>query len=259
MARFSTYIGIDLGGARGKTTAVAVLSAGNDGQAMVESIDSRHSGEPWTDAVLASFLEAEASEAPTIVAIDAPLTEPSCARCTLPVCPGQEQCSVEAVRWLCTRGVELQEAAAAAPDRIVAIPTSHHTTTGSVVDLPYAAPLAAYTHRCTELHLHFELGVLGRDFVGRSTGPLAARAGHLRRVLAGKGFALNDNLIEVSPRATVGALFGERKARGYKRDADPWLRRARIIEDLAGELGFAARSRMSREEVLRNDHCFEAL
>jgi hypothetical protein len=160
---------------------------------------------------------------------------------------------------LCTRGVELQEAAAAAPDRIVAIPSSHHTSTRQPIDSPYAAPLAAYTHRCTELYLHFESGVLGRDQVGRSTGPLAARAGHLRRILAGKGFELNRNLIEVSPRATVGALFGERKARGYKRDADPWLTRASIIEDLAGELGFGPGSRMSREEVLRNDHCFEAL
>ena len=59
--------------------------------------------------------------------------------------------------------------------------------------------------------------------------------------------------------ATVRALFGSRRARGYKRDADPWETRAAIVEDLSSHMHFAPTSCLSREEVLRNDHCFEAL
>ena len=238
---------------------MAMLTGNDDGGAMVQSIDSRHQGVPWTDQVLVDFLAASAQAAPTVVAIDAPLTDPACVRCELPVCPGQAQCDVPSVRWLGERGLAMQEAAAAALDRIAVIPSHGTAHTESLASAPHSAPLAAYTHRCAELHLHFEVGVLARDQVGRATGPLAARAGHLRKVLAGRGFELNDNLLEVSPRATVFALFGERKARGYKRDADPWLTRASIIEALSTELHFSPQSRMSREEVLRNDHCFEAL
>jgi hypothetical protein len=73
------------------------------------------------------------------------------------------------------------------------------------------------------------------------------------------GFLRDENLIEVSPRSTVHALFGPRLARGYKRDADPWVTRAKILDELSDKLLFAARSRLSKEEVLRNDHCFDAL
>jgi hypothetical protein len=54
-------------------------------------------------------------------------------------------------------------------------------------------------------------------------------------------------------------MFGPHKAHGYKRDADPWETRAAIVEGLSESLGFALSSRLSREEVLRNDHCFDAL
>jgi hypothetical protein len=65
-------------------------------------------------------------------------------------------------------------------------------------------------------------------------------------------------LLEVSPAATVAALCGTRVARGYKRDADPWVTRASILERFT-DLSFAPQSRMAREDVLRNDHCFDAV
>jgi hypothetical protein len=102
-------------------------------------------------------------------------------------------------------------------------------------------------------------GIKTRETLGQGSGPITARATHLRRALTGHGYTLNENLIEVSPHATVHALFGHRKARGYKRDADPWETRAEIVERLSPTLRFAPTSCFSREQVLRNDHCFEAV
>ena len=95
--------------------------------------------------------------------------------------------------------------------------------------------------------------------MGQGSGPVAARAVHLRRALGRRGYRLNRNLVEVSPRATVHALVDARRARGYKRDADPWETRAEIIERLSDDLRFGLTSCLSREQVLANDHCFEAV
>jgi hypothetical protein len=76
--------------------------------------------------------------------------------------------------------------------------------------------------------------------------------------LQGFGYRLHANLLEVSPPATIAALCGLRASRGYKRDADPWRTRATILERLS-DLGFAPQSRMAREDVLSNDHCFDAV
>lgn len=257
MKAYSTFVGVDLGGARGKTTAVATLRKADDGMAIVADVAARHRGQPWTDDVLLDFVGDKGSD--TVLAIDAPLTEPSCVRCTKSTCPGQRACTVPSVVWLREKGRELYEAAIARSDRIAAIPSQTGFATSATSDADPRIPMAPYTHRCTEVLLHFEEDLLGRDLVGQGPGPLSARAGHLRRVLAERGYRLNDNLIEVSPRATVSALFGEEKSRWYKRDADPWLTRASIIEGLQESLRFGPRSGLSREEVLRNDHCFDAL
>lgn len=256
---YHTFLGVDLGGARGKTTAVAVLEAA-EGAVLVHDVSTRtRTGAPWCDDALVDL--ATSLDGAVVAAINAPLTVPACLRCQLPVCPGQEACVDPAVVWLRSEGAELIEAAAATDrDRIVAIPSASRALTARAVPHPPKAParLAPYVHRCAEIDLVYRRRLLPRDCMGAATGPIAARAAHLGRRLAGRGFSLNDNLIEVSPRATVGALFGTAAARGYKRDADPWQTRASIVEGL-DDLGFARSSRLSREEVLRNDHCFEAL
>jgi hypothetical protein len=256
-----TFIGIDLGGARGKTTAVARVRA-EDGAAVVEEVNTRHRGgrneQSWTDEVLVAYVTKH-TDPDTVVAVNAALTQPACVRCTLDVCPGEAVCSDTAVMWLREHGAAmLEETIACDRDRIAAIPTGG-ATRGLSVSPPTSRPrLAPYVHRCTEVVLHFERDLIPRGQLSRGTGPVTARASQLRRRFAGLGYQLNRNLLEVSPRATVHALFGSRMARGYKRDADPWRTRAAVIEGLA-DLRFARSSRMSKEDVLGNDHCFEAL
>lgn len=266
---YTTFVGIDLGGARGKTTAVARLQADRDDDQDVRSVAvqevctrfrSRGGSEsPWDDESLLEYIEALPEAA--VVAIDAPMTVPACVRCTISECPGVSACEVPATVWLRTEGVALQKRAVASDlDRIAASPSeSWFRSTSSAALPPYKQRVAPYSHRCTEVHLHYERDLIPRDALGRGTGLISARAGHLRRALATRGYRLDENLLEVSPRATVHALFGPHKAHGYKRDADPWETRASIVEGLCENLRFAPSSRLSREEVLRNDHCFDAL
>ncbi len=253
-----TFVGIDLGGPRGKTTALARLHRAPGG-VVVDEIDTRGpGGSPWHDDALIEYLGALGPGA--VVAIDAPLTSPSCIRCPRPRCPGVEACEEPAVVWLRTTGAELQARAELADrDRIAAIPASHgFSSSGDAASTPRRR-LAPYTHRCTEVLHHYTRDLVRRDVLSRGPGPVSARAAYLRRVLAGYGYELNDSLLEVSPRSTVQALFGRRRARGYKRDADPWVTRAAILEELGGELEFSPKSRLAKDEVLRNDHCFDAL
>lgn len=249
MRRFTTFVGVDLGGARGKTTAVAQLRVTPSGRAAVHAVSTRHRGEPWVDETLVGFVEGLGDD--VVVAIDAPLTSPACTRCVLPACPGIEACADPAVVWLRTEGRALTEDTAVA---------SNVVGGGTVTRAPARSRprVQPYAHRCTELVVCHERGLLPPSSLGAAVGLVAHRATHLRRRLLRAGFELNQNLIEVSPAATVAALFDRRRARGYKRDADPWETRAAIMEALP-DLEFAPGSRLAREDVLRNDHCFDAV
>ncbi|MCP4447921.1 MAG: DUF429 domain-containing protein [Myxococcales bacterium] len=263
MGKYQRFIGIDLGGARGKTTALAVLVR-QGAEASVAAVlmrgpeHSANSSQPWTDETLLHFL-AEQPHSETAIAINAPLTQPACTRCALTACPGDVDCNDVATRWLREAGQELQaQHVMADPNRIVAL---HQGAGFHQVAAPPAAAtqrLPPYTHRCTEVELHYGRGILPREQIGQSSWAITSRANHLRRRLATMGYALNDSLIEVSPRCTIHALFGAHAAQGYKRDADPWRTRASIIEGMES-LCFATTSGMSREDVLRNDNCFDAL
>jgi hypothetical protein len=242
---FSRFIGVDLGGGRGKTTAIAEIRSGACGAQVVE-VATRSGRLPWTDDTLMGRLMT-ASPADAVIAVDAPLTQAACGRCERPVCPGMEACADPAVVWLRTEGRALV--------RKVARET---VGGGSRPAFTAQARLAPYAHRATEIVMTYERGLLPLSAIGHTSGAIAARAGQLRRRLRGLGFELHTNLLEVSPPATVAALCGPRAARGYKRDADPWQTRALILERLA-DLSFAPSSRMAREEVLQSDHCFDAV
>ena len=244
MARaFTSFIGVDLGGGRGKTTAIAKLRRGAAGAEVVE-VATRAGHSAWTDDTLVGYLSDPGAD--TVLAIDAPLTSTACGRCELAVCPGMETCEVPAVAWLRTTGRALVQKVAA---------ETINGTTRPVMQ-PQAR-LAPYAHRATDVVLTYERGLLPLSQLGTTNGAIAARAGQLRRRLRGVGYRQHENLIEVSPAATVAALVGPRAARGYKRDADAWRTRAEILDRL--ELVFAPQSRFAREDVLRNDHCFDAV
>jgi len=242
---FKKFLGIDLGGGRGKTTAIAEIHLSPSGEASVMEVATRSNRRPWTDDELIDRLGQPDPE--TAIAIDAPLTQVACSRCIREACPGMQVCEEPAVAWLRTTGRMLVTNVAA-----------ETVDAGPRVQLTAQARLAPYTHRATDVMMTYERGLLPLSALGTANGQIAARAGQLRRRLQGCGYRLHDNLIEVSPAATVAALCGDRAARGYKRDADPWRTRAMVLEQLR-DLSFSLRSRMAREDVLGNDHCFDAV
>lgn len=248
---FSRFVGVDLGGGRGKTTAVAELRMGATGGAEVIEVATRAGKLPWTDDTLIGRLAVPDPQ--RVIAVDAPLTSTACNRCVVPVCPGTEACSDPAVVWLRTVGRDLVQnvsaAASGGPGKLATAPRVHAGA---------QARLAPYAHRATDVVQTYQRGLLPLSSLGAANGAITARAGQLRRRLSGAGYQLHGNLIEVSPTATITALCGHRTARGYKRDADPWVTRASILESF-GDLTFAPQSRMAREDVLRNDHCFDAV
>jgi predicted nuclease with RNAse H fold len=218
--------------------------------AEVIEVATRATRQPWTDETLAERLTATPPGS-TVIAIDAPLTSAACNRCERPVCPGMEACPEPAVVWLRTEGralVRRSSSIAVGGGGARSTPAPHGAQ----------ARLAPYAHRATDVILTYGRGLLPVSALGAANGAISARAGQLRRRLRGAGYELHENLVEVSPAATVAALCGVRAARGYKRDADPWVTRASILERLR-DLVFAPQSRMAREDVLQNDHCFDAV
>jgi hypothetical protein len=250
------FIGVDLGGGRGKTTAVARLEQtsrdgspdGELGWRLVLADAKVRYGQRGTgaladepegtdalfrDEVLADYLLRWTDES-TVVAIDAPLVVPPCLRCALP-CPGALACVVDEVVWMRTWAPLLRARGRSDPGK------------------PAVTP---YTQRAVELLLG-GVGVELREAMGQGTGPLAARAAHLRRRLS-PHLRLHENLIEVSPAATAVALFGAARARKahHGDQASVWSERKRILGALAEDLAF---DYVWPELVVRNGHVFAAV
>src|SRR5262249_38120163 len=144
---FSRFIGVDLGGGRGKTTAIAELRSGASGAQVMEGA-TRSGRLPWADDTLRDHLPS-AAPAEAVIAIDAPLTQAACGRCDRPVCPGMEACADPAVVWLRTEGRALV--------RKVAVET---VGGGSRPTFTAQARLAPYAHRATEIVMTYERGLL---------------------------------------------------------------------------------------------------
>lgn len=229
-------LGVDLGGGKGKKTALATVRV--DGPtAVVIEIAPRMGGAPFYDASLIESIRAVGEEA--LLCIDAPLTLPPCLRCVVSVCPGQEACVDPAV-------IEMRALAAAASPDGIAPRVDRHARRGK----PSVTP---YTQRATELYLARQLGIVPREALGQGTGPLTARAAHVTRALADR-FKLNENLLEVYPKGTLAALGFQRP---YKKHLHERERRAEILEALSGELQFGPG--VWRELCIQSDHLFEAV
>jgi predicted nuclease with RNAse H fold len=259
-SRYKTFIGVDLGGGKGKNTAVAVLRAREDG-VRVEKYDTGD-GHPWYDDRLITFLRQGAADA--VVAIDAPLSLTACVRCREPVCPGMQACVDPTVVWFRTEaaarngnnghGAPVTDDGAKRGAQGAALGNGHDVAArNGNGQKPLYTP---YTQRATEVLLHELDGILPRETLGQGMGPLTARAAHLVRALAGD-YRLNENLIEVYPKATIWKLFGEKTARSYKRHhAQQSVRLLDILHRLPG-LSFGPGQ--WRESGVQNDHLFDAV
>jgi hypothetical protein len=227
---FLNILGVDLGGGKGKTTAVATLHVDAKGCATVTELAPRSGAMPLYDRALLELLSGYGDE--TLLCIDAPLTLPPCLRCQVTVCPGQEACVDPGV-------VEMQRLA--------------HRPGADRDGRRGKPPITPYTQRVTELHLMHERGLTPREALGQGTGPLAARAAHLTRALADR-FRLNDNLIEVTPKGTLTALGFTRP---YKKHLHEREMRASVLDALSGDLRFGPG--VWRELCVQSDHLFDAV
>lgn len=226
---FENIVGVDLGGGRGKTTAVAVLHRDGDAARVID-LAPRRGARPLYDAALVELVGGIAAP---LLCIGAPLSLPPCLRCTL-ACPGATACEVPAV-------AAMRELLQSGPPPVETRDTRRGKPT-----------LTPYTQRATEVHLSLARGMAVREGLGQGTGPLAARAAYLRRALP--GFTLDRNLIEVYPRATLTALGFERP---YKKHHQEQETRAEILESFASRLSFAPG--IWREVCVQSDHLFEAV
>ena len=220
------FIGIDLGGGKGKKTALAVLDRSKSG-VTVTALHPRADESPLYDTALIAAVRERAEGA--TVCVDAPLTLPPCLRCNVARCPGQESCADTEVITL---------------RRLFEV-----VTVGSGVGRRGKPAVTPYTQRATEAYLLRRRGILSREAMGQGMGPLTARASHLVRALADL-FTLNESLIEVFPRATL-ELLGFRDP--YKKRVD---KRIEILAQLR-DLSFAPG--VWREECRQSDHVFDAV
>ncbi len=241
---FRRFIGVNLGGGRGKTTAVARLEL--DTESRVRVVEARvrqgHRGGGedgkgdalFRDDVLVDYIR-EWLDDETVVAINAPLTLPPCISCQL-ACPGVSSCVVPSVVWMREHAPALLARRGRA-DR----------------SKPSVTP---YTQRAVDvLYSHAQLQP--RESLGQGMGPLAARATYLRRALAPE-LRLHENLIEVHPPATLVRLCGAEFERSLRRGetARLWSQRKETFARLDRWLRF---DYVWPEVVVRSPHVFDAV
>jgi predicted nuclease with RNAse H fold len=245
--RATTFLGVDLGGGKGKNTAVARLVEAEDGASVTVTDYGTGRDTPFYDTQLVAYLREHPD---AIVAIDAPLTMPACVRCTRPTCPTVERCDVPVVAWFRARAN--RPPAPLGREEVVRL----EPTNGKAAAARQHKPrYTTYTQRAAEVLLHEEQSILPRETLGQGMGPLASRGVYLVRALADV-FALNETLIEVYPKATITQLFSARVAARYKRSAESPAMRLEILNGLPS-LRFAPGA--WREDGLANDHKFDAI
>jgi hypothetical protein len=229
---FKRFLGIALGGGRGKNTAVAVLDRTTSAcEVVFVGFRQPRSAKTFYDPQLTDFVLGQPPD--TLVSISAPLFLPACLRCARARCPGPGACSDPAVSWFVENKVRLQK------------------KRGRSTLKPSFTP---YTQRVCEVLLRLEHAISFREALGQSLGPLTARAQFLLRRWSPR-FERGINVIEVNPMATIQRKFGNACSASYRRSAQTWEVRAKILEELRGVLSFT----IWREPILQKTRLFEAV
>src|SRR5262249_38627706 len=153
MRTFNTFIGVDLGGGKGKNTAVARLVLSEDGVKVIDYGTGKDA--PWYDDRLIAYLRQHSQ---TLVAVDAPLTMPSCVRCTLPSCPTQESCDVPIIAWFRDRRSRPRPQ------------VSDSLEPAKPLNGKAKPRYTPYTQRATEVVLHEDFKILPRETLGQGMG-----------------------------------------------------------------------------------------
>lgn len=229
---FKKILGVALGGGRGKNTIVSCIDMTGLKPTVVMTGSRDSMSRPWYDDVLVSYVMENPEE--TLLAVDAPLTIPGCVRCSQDICTGLQDCPLPSVQWF-LKFPKLMERSSGGKDG---------TKPG----------FSPYTQRVCEKFLENEYGVELRESLGHSMGPLTARAQHLTRRWA-YGYKLNENLLEVSPHATVMLAFGKNMAFDYRRGPAVWETRAFILEECGKWFDFA----VWRESILQSRRRFKSV
>ena len=152
-----TFIGVDLGGGKGKTTAVARLRLAPAGAAPGVVVDDYGGDRPWYDERLIEYLRQHAEDA--VVAIDAPLTLPACAGARCPPARGMRP--------------------ARCPRCALAARAQGRRRPGR------QARYTPYTQRATEVLLHEDHGIVPRETLGPGDGTVDGAGGVPAQALAG--------------------------------------------------------------------------
>lgn len=251
--RAKRYIGVSLGGARGKTTAIARLEWQEDGTPLVlvearVKVGHRGGGDEgladpgegrsrlgyFRDEALVEYLEQWPGK-DCVLAMDVPMRLPPCLRCELD-CPGTKACEVPEVAWMRKMAGRLLPS----PGR-------------SDRDKPRYCP---YGERAADL-VNAYFGQSGPDALSGTVSPLAARAHHLRKRL-GAVYRLGENWVETCPRTAIVRTMGAKLELATRRGSyeQVWLARRDVL--LQAIEGLSVRG-VWPDMVARNVHVFRAL
>lgn len=248
------FIGVSLGGARGKTTAIARLEWRQDGRPLVlveARIKSGHrgSGEEglqsakedkgaslgyFRDSALLEYLRQWPAQE-NVLAMDVPMRLPPCIGCQR-ICPGSEDCEVPQVVWMRSMAQRL-------------LPRSAK----SDKEKPQFCP---YSERPADL-LHAYFSCSGVDALTTAVGPQAARAQYLQQRLH-PDYRQHHNWVEVSPRTAIARAMGAELELRTRRGSyeELWLARREVLLKAIDGLVIEG---VWPDLVARNVHVFRAL
>lgn len=253
MSSAKRFIGVSLGGARGKTTAIARLEWQEDGTPLV-LVEARvkvgHKGGGaqgltlsedgperlgyFRDEALIEYL-GQWSDKSSVLAMDVPMRLPPCLTCSLE-CPGSQACEVPEVVWMRNMVSRLLPR----PGR-------------SDKDKPRYCP---YSERAADL-VNAYFGKSGTDALSGTVSSLAARGQYLQKRLR-REYCLGENWVEACPKTAIARCMSPQLELATRRGSyeQVWLARRDVL--LQAIEGLTVKG-VWPDMVARNVHVFRAL